>query len=765
MILMDDMKQIEDYFASNIHKPFYMVVGDVEYKKIVQNLRSRAINVLRLSDCCRSDDKIPDLDILSEELKTADISCDDNDIVVLGLGEYLAMCGDNKARSFLAELEDYYLGTAQVVILLRCVESQINALIQEDRRLLERGNIVFSDDLQTSLSFKFTDPKLGIYEINGFKNVLKALEDGASGEIKANTQIEFGSSLLPIQYVKDSYWAISHKIYLQPVPKECGTEEMWKEMLFDLQKVDFNIEALFEEYDFSDFQSADFYALLYDNPYKSWLFYISLVYRSKSFDGTYLGYVLAHSKGINDFKQNVLNAIINIPHTDEKFDKFYQERKKILSQYPEAEIALFVNANRINPAESVYKLTDNTLVEKQEIIIWIANHGIPENLEKMYPDLAAYANKYSFNNQNLNAEFASRITNYFETYKKLKLTNTLTEEFLNEVDKLASELIYNRLPKRDELVKDKNDGSTQLFWVDALGVEYLSFIVELARKKDLRISVEIGRAELPTITSVNNNFYKNWPEELRHPKEEELDEVKHKEKGGYYFSKNNPYPIHLAKELDIVGRVIDEITTTLRLNNKYERVVIASDHGASRLAVLRNKQEKYDTDTKGEHSGRCCKYFSSCDLPFAIKEEEQGYIVLADYGRFKGSRAANVEVHGGASLEEVVVPVITLSLNDNSLNISVVDEDKIKADHKKGISFVVYVNKVIRNELIINYKSKRYLAKQIDENHYRVDIPDIRKSGTYVMETYLGNDLVGNLEVKASSKSGSINDEFDDLFK
>ena len=83
----------------------------------------------------------------------------------------------------------------------------------------------------------------------------------------------------------------------------------------------------------------------------------------------------------------------------------------------------------------------------------------------------------------------------------------------------------------------------------------------------------------------------------------------------------------------------------------------------------------------------------------------------------------------------------------------------------KGISFVVYVNKVIRNELIFNYKSKRYLAKQIDENHYRVDIPDIRKSGTYVMETYLGNDLVGNLEVKASSKSGSINDEFDDLFK
>ena len=41
---------------------------------------------------------------------------------------------------------------------------------------------------------------------------------------------------------------------------------------------------------------------------------------------------------------------------------------------------------------------------------------------------------------------------------------------------------------------------------------------------------------------------------------------------------------------------------------------------------------------------------------------KNGYTILADYGRFKGSRKANVEVHGGASLEEVLVPVITLKL-------------------------------------------------------------------------------------------------------
>ena len=47
----------------------------------------------------------------------------------------------------------------------------------------------------------------------------------------------------------------------------------------------------------------------------------------------------------------------------------------------------------------------------------------------------------------------------------------------------------------------------------------------------------------------------------------------------------------------------------------YKSFVIASDHGASRLAVIRKQEVPYETDTKGEHSGRCCKSFDDCDVP------------------------------------------------------------------------------------------------------------------------------------------------------
>ena len=207
-----NMKAIDDYFASSNHKPFFMVVGDAEYEQIIESLKSRAISFLYVSDCCRNDDKVPDLDTLREKLETADVSCDYNNVVLLGLGEYLALCGEGKVLEVLSECYSYRLGSAHVVLLLRCVEAQVRQLIKNDKRLLDSGMVAFGDDLSTSVQFKFSDPGLGIFKINGIKNVLKALESGVSGEISANTIMIFADSLLPLQRVKDPYEAIVKNI-------------------------------------------------------------------------------------------------------------------------------------------------------------------------------------------------------------------------------------------------------------------------------------------------------------------------------------------------------------------------------------------------------------------------------------------------------------------------------------------------------------------------------------------------------------------------
>ncbi len=175
---------------------------------------------------------------------------------------------------------------------------------------------------------------------------------------------------------------------------------------------------------------------------------------------------------------------------------------------------------------------------------------------------------------------------------------------------------------------------------------------------------------------------------------------------------------------------------------------------------MRRKEEKYDTDTSGEHSGRCCKLFHPNDLPFAA--EENGYLVLADYGRFKGSRAANVEVHGGASLEEVVVPIIELSLKDSKITVKLVDETVI-VDFRTGTEIKLFFNVPVQNvSAVVNGKS--YQAMQTDSNHHTVKLPDTKRAGNYPADIYSGDDLIGQILIKAQGKSGKVNDAFDGLF-
>ena len=216
----------------------------------------------------------------------------------------------------------------------------------------------------------------------------------------------------------------------------------------------------------------------------------------------------------------------------------------------------------------------------------------------------------------------------------------------------------------------------------------------------------------------------------------------------------------MAEELRIISDAIDRAATELALRH-YDKYIIGSDHGASRLAVINGVEEKYETDTKGEHSGRCCKTFGNYDLPFAT--EENGFVVLADYGRFKGSRAANVEVHGGATLEEVIVPVVELSLSDNSIQIALADSNVV-SDYKNGADLYLYVNKSITQRISVQVEGEKSLANKIDENHYKVHVPMMKRAKTYAVDIYVGENLIARLDVATKGKSASVNSDFDALF-
>ena len=83
-------------------------------------------------------------------------------------------------------------------------------------------------------------------------------------------------------------------------------------------------------------------------------------------------------------------------------------------------------------------------------------------------------------------------------------------------------------------------------------------------------------------------------------------------------------------------------------------------------------------NSAGEHGGRCCPINALNEKPDCATEEN-GWWVLANYDRFAGGRLASVEVHGGVTLEEILVPVIEFALQKSAVETKI-SESQEKSD-------------------------------------------------------------------------------------
>lgn len=749
---------VKEYISTAKCLPFFYVLGDSEYASVLDEMKQYGLSEIRVSDLCTRDDRFPSIDDLIYKFRTFDVDYRNNKFVVVGLGEYLAIKGAKFAENELQRLKNTTLGNARVILLLRGIPSQAIDVINSDRRIFGQKRAYISKDHLSNISITAVLDTFSSKAAKGIKGLLAELENGACGNCLVRTALSFDTSLFPVSIINNAFSAL--KLFIKPFPisENLGSDDYWNKLLKDIEKSAGDLSKVFEKNLIKEDSINNIYEFIEGKEYINWLFFIYLKLHQEMLGNSYLNFVLEQTKSFDDFKSNLLTSIIKLDHFDSRYEKFYNERKRLVKDFPESDIAMFIRENEVEPGESIYRLTDNTLIEKKSIIQWVSQYGIQAVIKKVYPALDDYLSKYIFDCPVL----AEELTEYFDEYKKQKIQNNISPNFMSLVLDYASNHKYARLQTRNtavKAIKDKNN--THLYWIDALGVEYLSFITALAKKKGLSMHVEIARADLPTITSKNRQFFDDWVGGTKH-KEDRLDDIKHDEKGGYFFTKCE-YPIHLAEELQFISEVIERAATELALH-KCKSVLIASDHGASRLAVIKKQEEKYETDTKGEHSGRCCKSFEGCSLEHYI--EEDGYIVLSDYGRFKGSRAANVEVHGGATLEEIVVPVITLTQKKQTgIIIKVIKPDNIFIDRHSGIQLKLYISDIDNaNNVRIDLNGKRYIGKPTDNTHYMFELTDIKRAKKYNADVYDGFDLIGTIDFTAKGKIGSVNSSFDELF-
>ena len=751
------IRRIDRYKDSDKHQPIIVDLPNVQaYNQVVSHYDvGSGINVFKDASSFCNGEGLPVMDKLQYNLSTIG-----GVVFLTGLSFYLKLQGEATLRSSLRSMLDLSCEGKLIILTLNssCV------LKRMDSRLVSSGRISIVDGekmLPTTLFF--VKPSLAdsaeasIKGVNNLSRLLKLLEcdnDGAISIITSRRKCDFPNSMYNIEEYSSEYQVLKDR-YSEfcVIERSIGLDEQWAWLLKNLDGVYGNwsqfVSATFGGAHglanaisgFADFDSM-----------KRWAYFLAL--RISGVKGNdYLSHIVSKSQTYNDFIANSFAALLDFRVEDKNFKHLYDERKLIVSKKGEYtdELDCFCKQVYEKQEHAICYLTDNTRKEKEMIVELIAKYRysletLNKVLPEVYSDLAAYLKPYNYNNDYLNK--------YFAQYKYCKVANFITDEMMAMVQEQAIKRQYNvwlqpRSLYVDKLEKDKD--KSVLYFMDAMGAEYMAFMQNKCYEAGLELNADIARCNLPSITCFNSEFEDEFKDAgCKTYNKKELDELKH---GGVetYNYEHTKLPIHIVEELDILDRLVAQLKTLQTGQTAY----IISDHGASRLAVISETENKWEMSEKGVHSGRCCPKSYIDDKPQAATEEND-YWCLANYDRFKGGRKASVEVHGGAAIEEVAVPVITIRKAKQTITCRLVDKKPVMVSFKKKAKLRLFVD-VKSDNLAVSVNGVFYtLAKTDVDYQYVAEIPEVKTAGLYKVNVYEDEALIAqNIEFEVKKEGAS----------
>lgn len=736
-------KKIEALLDSNKRWP---VVVDFPNKrdlaKFIDHFKVGDNKFVSAGSFCGDDDNLRTEELINR------IENNEGNTFLVHLTAYIKLQGKNSLQAFFKTILSMSVEGHVIIVLYQCR----NFLKFVDKRFEDKGQIqIVEGEIDTSsacICFISPEVKGGFFNsYTGFNRLGEAYDSCTESLISVETKVKrdiFGMSLINTKQVNNSYDILCDKdIRIKNVPVTYGSQHQWNTLLNKIGKNDLDTFIMQQYGSLSQLELCINRFPEYTDENK-WLYFILILIVGVE-KNTYLYLVLNKVSVYTEVPKALYRTILDINYSDEKYLQMYTERKEILKNYGKYlnEASDYCKVLYAKQEEAIYYLTDLTQPERERIIEWLDQYGInykTEQLKKVldnvYPNLGSYLLDYRFKSELLNS--------YFYQYKYQKIINKVLPEFESIVNKQAIELGFvSELQPRTKLFDSLNLTNAQVYFIDALGVEYLGFIQKRCLDLGLSTHVLYGRCELPSLTCFNKDFLDVCSKANCTVLDiKDIDEIKHHGKDSFDYQKNK-LPLYLTKELEIIDEVIKQIHASL-LSSKYEKAVIVSDHGASRLAVLHETENLWQMETKGIHSGRCCPQ-NEINVKPHCAIEESGYWVLANYDRFKGSRKANVEVHGGASIEEVTVPIIEISIQNDSIEAFILEEFKcITLAAKEYPVLRIYVGMEGKN-IIFRVNDKEYLATPTNEKYvYEVKLEDLTQKGKYIADILNENNVISS---------------------
>ena len=420
-------------------------------------------------------------------------------------------------------------------------------------------------------------------------------------------------------------------------------------------------------------------------------------------DGSYLSHCFAQCKSISTLSDFILHEIFNVRNERPEWISEFKVLFNVMALRPDA--AYFSELDKIPEYETRLDFLSSTTREERIYLLrmvggWMRKDPnqvkASKKLHAIYPELSAYL-------ADLTSEHAD-ISGYMSKYKAYKLENTLPDDD----ETFYSGIQTSGFDYRYAVLSDAIDTNSSVLWIDALGIEWLPLLKwSISNNSDcILVKDYIAQATLPTETCFNDQWAAMT---VPHSKLDKLDKLAHKgvvDEPDYYAC--------IEEQFAFISGISKHVTS---LMDKYHRVVITGDHGTSRLAA---RFFHTRDGMPAPKDGKVCSHGRYCELPEGstltapniIMVKGTGgvqYAVFDNYDHFKQSgfaagsdddNAIYGEVHGGATPEEMLVPVIVIdSKKDIPLTASW-SKDTVKISMKK-VKLSISFNKPV-SDLAVN---------------------------------------------------------------
>ena len=746
------------------------------YYTFINKLADQADITVRLSEekYCKGADTVPDLKSLIAFL-------DDNkekDILIPHIAEYLRVgeVTERKASCLYSIINRHVHSKKRVWIPIFLAEGLFQSVVgplDEERfgQYLVEIDTPPKDFSATAYATAFAKQK-GIVDAIGIREWLKLWDDqkiktGMSFSTRQIKQISPTNGDYSIKVVADPFNYIKDEL-IDDNPKLCknlGTDEQWTSLIPYVSHKSTMEEIIPKALNMFRFDPNTIIGNW--NSMKEtdkWAF--NLWYQlglNKSSD--YVSFAVSKTASYGNLIKSLECSIIDC-QDNTFFDEWVMQRDIVLKKtgYHKPSTMFLEKFDKIADTRVKLKiLTGKTHEERSKIIELISiafRDGKTINdfkslLQEKYPDLLLYLKPSNY--------LTGEVKEYFENYKYNKIEDVFSLELSNR----SSNVNCLDFDTRGNILYSlKNTAASPYFlWFDGLGIEWIDMLMSKIKGIDSSISLlnkegsYIGTAVLPTITKVN--MEKADSETISEKKIDDLDTLSHiKDK-----SDCNYYSI-IAKQFELIDKIAHKIVDTIKSHPEQE-VIVTADHGMSRAAAKGfHFTQGYDVPAKATplNHGRYCELPSE-DVKASVTNTIRDGKILAfkTHNHFTFSGYAPGEIHGGASPEELLVPVLHFSKakktasTPKTVNYSVVSSEvNLGLD---GNATVLISTDEIADSLVVDYNGKIIEGKTNDGRLWSVIISGLIAGNSYTIHVYPNNLFTTSEETIVVKRKGLIVDD------